>query len=216
MRGSGKLITFEGIEGCGKTTQVDLACRMLEARGLAHLRTREPGGTRIGAKIREILLDPENRNLAALPELLLYAADRAQHVQEKIMPALKRGAVVLCDRYTDATLAYQGYGRGLDRSLIGTLNQMATNGIRPALTLFIDVPVTVGLGRAVRRNHQEGVAHREGRFEEETVSFHTRVREGYLALAALEPDRIKRVDGNRSPEETHHQILSLIEPLLAN
>ncbi len=216
MRGSGKLITFEGIEGCGKTTQVDLACRMLAARGLAHLRTREPGGTRIGVAVRKILLDPKNRHLAAAAELLLYAADRAQHVQEKIVPALESGAVVICDRFTDATLAYQGYGRGLDRLMIETLNQMATGGICPALTLFIDVPVTVGLARAVQRNHQEGVSDTEGRFEEEAVSFHTRVREGYLALTASEPDRVKRIDGNRSPEETHQQILSLMEPLLAN
>jgi dTMP kinase len=216
MRGSGKLITFEGIEGCGKTTQVDLACRMLEKRGLPHLRTREPGGTRIGSEIRKILLDPQNRNLAAAAELLLYAADRAQHVQEQIVPALEKGAVVLCDRYTDATLAYQGFGRGLDRPMIETLNRMATGGLRPALTLFIDVPVTVGLARAIQRNDQDGLADTEGRFEEEAVSFHTRVREGYLALTASEPARVKRVDGNRSPEETHQQILSLIEPLLVN
>ncbi len=216
MRGSGKLITFEGIEGCGKTTQVELACRMMAARGVAHLRTREPGGTRIGVEIRKILLDPKNGHLSAAAELLLYAADRAQHVQETIVPALEDGTVVLCDRFTDATLAYQGYGRGLDRLMIQSLNQMATGGIRPALTLFIDVPVTVGLARAVQRNHQEGVAETAGRFEKEAVSFHTRVREGYLALTVSEPDRVKRVDGNRSPEETHQQVLSFIESLLAN
>jgi dTMP kinase len=206
----GKLITFEGIEGCGKTTQTDLICRLLDSRGKAYVRTREPGGTPVGEAIRAILLDPKNRNLTDMTELLLYVADRAQHIVERILPALNQGVLVLCDRFMDATLAYQGYGRGLNRSRIMELNALATNGLKPDLTLLIDLPAEVGLNRAMERNQQKGIADFEGRFEEEALVFHERVREGYLRLAEEEPERFRIVDGTRSPEEAHSQILSLM------
>ncbi len=208
----GKLITFEGIEGCGKTTQVDRACLWLEGRGRSFLRTREPGGTEIGRQIRKILLDTKNRALDAMTELMLYAADRAQHVREGILPALERGDWVLCDRFTDATLAYQGDGRGLDKETIATLNDMATGGLKPELTLLIDLPVEVGLSRAIRRNHQEGLTAAEGRFEAEEAAFHDRVRSGYLRMAEAEPDRFRIVDGAGSPDEIHREILSYLSP----
>jgi len=210
----GKLITFEGIEGCGKTTQVDRACRWLERQGRSFLRTREPGGTEIGRQIRKILLDTKNQALDAMTELLLYAADRAQHVRELIRPALLRGDWVLCDRFADATLAYQGDGRGLDRETIATLNGMATGGVQPDLTLLIDLPVEVGLSRAIRRNHQEGLTTAEGRFEAEETAFHDRVRRGYLRMAEAEPERFRLLDGTRSLDEIHRQILSLLSSYL--
>ena len=210
----GKFITFEGIEGCGKTTQVELICRELDSRGVDYIRTREPGGTQIGEQVRSILLNPKNQELAPTAELLLYLADRAQHIAEKILPALGQGMIVLCDRYMDATLAYQGYGRGLDRVEILELNRLATDGLKPDATFLIDLPVETGLSRATRRNDETGKAHTEGRFEEEDLTFHNRVREGYLALADMEPERFKIVDGSQNPEETCRQILSLIDSLL--
>jgi dTMP kinase len=210
----GKFITFEGIEGCGKTTQVDLICGELDSRGKSFLRTREPGGTRIGGEIRKILLDPQNKDLDEMTELLLYLADRAQHIAEKILPTLDKGVPVICDRFMDATLAYQGYGRGLDCSRILEMNHAATSGLKPDLTLLIDLPAEKGLERAMKRNRETGAAYSEGRFEEEELSFHNRVREGYLHLAEMDPERFKIVDGDQSPEETCRQILSLIDPLL--
>lgn len=210
----GKLITFEGIEGCGKTTQVDRTCHWLERQGRPFLQTREPGGTEIGRQIRKILLDTRNRTLDAMTELLLYAADRAQHVRERIRPALEHGEWVLCDRFTDATLAYQGEGRGLDRQTIATLNEMAAGGVKPDLTLLIDLPVQVGLSRAIRRNHQEGLTAAEGRFEAEETAFHDRVRRGYLRMAEAEPKRFRLLDGNRDPDEIHREILSLLSHYL--
>lgn len=210
----GKLITFEGIEGSGKTTQMDFICRELDARGKAYARTREPGGTRIGAQIRKILLDPENSDLADKTELLLYLADRAQHISERIRPALEQGVLVLCDRFSDATLAYQGYGRGLNRSQILELDRIATEGLKPDLTVLIDLPIETGLARARQRNREEGVTGSEGRFEEEEADFHRTVREAYRHLAELEPERFRLVDGSGSVDETHRQILSLIDPLL--
>ena len=209
-----KFITFEGIEGCGKTTQIDLACQALERRDILFLRTREPGGTGIGEQIRKILLAPRNNDLVDLCELLLYAADRAQHVREKIRTALEDGISVLCDRYTDATVAYQGFGRGLEGSTIETLNQIATGGLKPDRTFLIDVAVEAGLGRAIRRNLQAGVGDSEGRFEEETVAFHRRVRDGYHHLAELEPERFTIIDGSGSPEEIHRRIWSHLTLLL--
>lgn len=210
----GKLITFEGIEGCGKTTQIELICHELDSRGKTYVRTREPGGTRIGEEIRRILLDPQNNDIADLTELFLYMADRAQHFVDRIWPALNQGAFVLCDRFTDATLAYQGYGRGLNLSHILELNHIATSGRKPDLTLLIDLPAETGLARAMQRNREAGIADLEGRFEEEKIAFHNSVREGYLKLAELEPERVRVVDGSRSPQETLQQILSLMDPLL--
>ncbi len=184
----GCFITFEGIEGCGKTTQLKLLARHLEQRGLAVKVTREPGGYPIADQVRNILLDATNRTMEPMAELFLYAAARAQHVAEVIKPALESGAVVLCDRFTDATIAYQGYGRGLNRPVIDELNRLATHGVSPDMTVLLDCPVAVGLERAFTRiNSTRGA--REERFELEAAEFHLQVRDGYLQLARQEPDR---------------------------
>lgn len=194
-------ITFEGIEGCGKTTQMRILAKRLEALGNSVTTTREPGGCPIADKIRGILLDAENSALVPLAELLLYAAARAQHVAEIVTPALATGQVVLCDRFTDATLAYQGYGRALDRETIDRLNEMATGGVRPDLTVLLDCPVETGLERAMARINSTAGA-REERFELETMEFHRRVRDGYLQLAAREPERFVVIDGAAGVEDT--------------
>ena len=194
-------ITFEGIEGCGKTTQMKILAKRLETLGTGVTTTREPGGCTIADKIRGILLDAENSALVPLAELLLYAAARAQHVAEVVTPALAAGRVVLCDRFTDATLAYQGYGRELDRKTIDRLNELATAGIRPDLTVLLDCPIEVGLERAMTRiNSTDGA--REERFELEAREFHRRVRDGYLQLAAREPKRFVVINGAAGGEET--------------
>ncbi len=189
----GCFITIEGIEGCGKTTQVRLLARRLKEEGHRVKVTREPGGCPIADQVRSILLNADNRAMTPLTELLLYAAARAQHVREVVTPALEAGEIVLCDRFTDATIAYQGHGRGLDLDVIRRLNQLATGGVRPDLTLLLDCPAETGLKRAISRiNNSKGP--REERFELESLRFHERVREGYLALAAKEPERFVTID----------------------
>jgi dTMP kinase len=201
----GLFITLEGIEGCGKSTQVRLLSEALKERGLDCAITREPGGTPIGGKIREILLNPDHKGMAPEAELLLYAADRAQHVREVIKPSIDGGKVVICDRFTDATLAYQGFGRGLDMALINELNRIASLGIRPDLTLLLDCPVEMGIKRAVERNSKRGHI-RDDRFEREALGFHRRVRDGYLAIAEKEPERVKVMDASRDVETVHREI----------
>ena len=189
-------ITFEGIEGCGKTTQVKLLAEELFRQGHRVTLTREPGGCAIADKIRAILLDAENAALTPLSELLLYAAARSQHLNDAVRPALAAGDIVICDRFTDATVAYQGYGRGLDLDLIGQLNTLATNGLAPDLTILMDCPVAVGLGRALSRiNGTPGP--KEERFERESQRFHEAVRAGYLTLARQEPTRFAVIDADR-------------------
>lgn len=201
-------ITFEGVEGCGKTTQVALLASELRRRGLSILQTREPGGSPVGADIRRILL-AEGRNLTAAAELLLYGAERAEHVAQVIVPALRRGDWVLCDRYGDATRAYQAFGRGLARELVEAVHSLATSGLEPDLTLWIKVPVEASLARARRRNlnHPAG----EGRFEAEELAFHERVASGYAALAAQYHQRILEVDGEGTSEEVASRVLRLVE-----
>lgn len=194
-------ITFEGIEGCGKTTQESRLAESLAKMGYPVVVTREPGGCSIAEQIRAILLDAGNRAMVPLAELLLYAAARAQHVEEVIRPALDSGKIVICDRFTDATAAYQGYGRSLDLELIGGLNRLATGGVVPDLTILLDCPEEVGLSRAMARiNATEGA--REERFEQESLAFHRMVREGYLRLAAAETERYLILDGTRGIAET--------------
>jgi len=194
-------ITFEGIEGCGKTTQESRLSEILAEKGYPVVVTREPGGCAIAEQIRAILLDAENRALVPLAELLLYAAARAQHVEEVIRPALAADKIVICDRFTDATAAYQGYGRSLDIALIGELNRLATGGITPDLTILLDCPEEVGLSRAMARiNSMQGA--REERFELESLRFHRAVRDGYLRLAAAEPNRFAVLDGTLGIGET--------------
>jgi dTMP kinase len=197
----GFFITFEGIEGCGKSTQVRLAAEGLARAGHEVVVTREPGGCPIADAIRAILLDARNCDMVPMAELLLYAAARAQHVAEVIEPALAAGKIVLCDRFTDSTLAYQGFGRKLDRELISRLNAMAAGSIKPDLTLVLDCPVEMGLARAMARINASSAA-REERFEQESLLFHERIRDGFLSLAAAEPARFVVLDGGRGIEET--------------
>lgn len=195
----GYFITFEGVEGCGKTTQIRLLSGFLSDRGMDVVLTREPGGCPIADKIRAILLDAENRALAPLAELMLYAAARAQHVTEVISPALAEGNIVLCDRFCDATVAYQSFGRGIDRGIIDTLNFHALQGVKPDLTVLVDCDPVIGLERA-RRRIEASSGPREERFELEALAFHQRVRAGYLQLAAAEPDRFLIINGSDSIE----------------
>jgi len=202
-------ITFEGIEGCGKTTQIGLLSRQLEGDGHAVTVTREPGGCPVADQIRNILLDANNHAITPLTELLLYAAARAQHTAEVVKPALDAGAIVLCDRFTDATIAYQGYGRKLDLAAINQLNKMATGGIRPDMTLLLDCPAETGLKRAICRINSAPGA-REERFELESLQFHQRVRQGYLCLAQQEPERFVIIDAAAGIPETEKAIAAAV------
>lgn len=210
----GQFITFEGVEGCGKTTQIRLLAEALRQKGKSVTLTREPGGCPISDKIRHILLDAENSAMTPLAELLLYAAARAQHIAEVIAPALESGAVVLCDRFTDATVAYQGYGRALDFQRIMQLNSMVASEYRPDLTILLDCPAETGLKRALDRieksSAENAAALREERFEKESIEFHKRVREGYLSLAARESDRFLVMDGSKGIAETAEAILGTV------
>lgn len=205
----GFFITFEGIEGCGKSTQLRLAAARLTAAGHGVVVTREPGGCPIADAIRAILLDAGNSAMVPMTELLLYGAARAQHVAEVVEPALAAGKIVLCDRFTDSTLVYQGYGRDLDRELIARLNTLAAGSIRPDLTIVLDCSVEVGLARAMTRISAASTA-REERFEQESLLFHERIRDGFLSLAAAEPRRFVVLDGSRGIEETEALVTEVI------
>lgn len=207
-----KLITCEGVEGSGKSTQILHLAAHLCQQGKEVVVTREPGGCPIADDIRRILLDPSNLQLCAKAELLLYAAARAQHVEEIIRPALAKGAIVLCDRYIDATIAYQGFGRGLDLTLIEHLNQVASGGLIPDLTLLFDLPVEMGLKRALARN---AVAlEDEGRFEAESLAFHQRVRAGYLQCASQQ-GRFTIVDATGTPAQVTERMAGIVDAFLA-
>jgi dTMP kinase len=193
-------VTFEGVEGSGKSTQIGRLCAALEAAGRDVVVTRQPGGCELGRTLRAILLSQKTAGLSDRAELFLYLADRAQHVDAVIRPALAAGKVVVCDRYTDSTVAYQGHGRGLDPALLAGLNEVAVAGCRPDLTLLLDLDPAVGLGRAMARNAAAGTVESEGRFEAEHLSFHNRVRQGYQTLAAAEPGRFAVIDATGSPD----------------
>jgi dTMP kinase len=210
---TGTFITFEGIEGSGKSTQIALLANYLSARGIRNVLTREPGGTLIGDQVRKILLDPANRSLDPTAELLLYAASRAQHLREIILPALANGMIVLCDRFSDATLAYQGYGRGLDIEMIRSLDRIVTTGMRPDLTILFDIEAGMGIARARGRNNSLGL-EAEARFENEELVFHDRVRQGYLKLVAREPDRIRIVDASGTSEAVQEQVRKIVDERL--
>jgi len=194
-------ITFEGMEGCGKSTQAKLLARAL---GPDVVLTQEPGGTAIGRAIRQLLLDPANRAMSPEAEVLLFFADRAQHVAQVIRPALAAGRTVISTRYVDTSLAYQGYGRGLDLDRIRAVAVLATGGLRPDLTLFFDLPLEVGLARVVRRGVRD-------RLESEVREFHERVRNGYLELAAAEPDRWIRIDASGSEADVEARTRAAVE-----
>ncbi|NIS74513.1 MAG: dTMP kinase [Deltaproteobacteria bacterium] len=196
-------LSFEGIEGSGKSTQVKLLADHLKSKGYSVLTTEEPGGTGIGHKIRALLLDTKN-HMDALTELLLYNASRAQHIREIIYPALTGKKVVITDRFSDSTLAYQGYARGLDSAIIKTLDDIVTPDLKPFLTFLLDLDVEEGL----RRNRK---VNKEDRFELETVDFHKRVRKGYLHIASEEPNRIKVIPASGSIREIYLQIIDILE-----
>ncbi len=191
-------ITFEGPDGCGKTTQARLLAEYLESRGVPVLLTREPGGTPISEQIRQVLLSTRNLAMRAETEALLFSAARAQIVTELIRPALAAGKIVLCDRYADSTLAYQGYGLGLDLDLLRAITRFATGGLAPDLTFYVDVPAEIGLAR-----RQRG---KTNRLDQKDVEYHARVRAGYLELARAEPQRWVVVDGTRSVQVVQREI----------
>jgi len=207
-------ITFEGIEGTGKSTQIALLKARLEAMGRRVRLTCEPGGSRIGAELRRVLLSLENRDLCPRTELFLYLADRAQHVAQVVRPALAKGEIVLCDRFADSTVAYQAYGRGLDAELLHGLNTLAVDGLWPDLTILLDIDPEVGLTRAVSRNKAEGKTVAEGRFEAESLAFHSRVRQGYKTWAQRFPERIKLVDASGGEDEIAAAVRALVESRL--
>lgn len=207
-----RFITFEGGDGTGKTTQLKALQQYLLTRGRSPVCTREPGGTALGKLIRQVLLEVGRQPIASPTELFLYLADRGQHVQEVILPALERGEIVLCDRYTDSTMAYQGYGRGIDLDLLRQFNGIADRGVRPELTLLFDCPVEVGLARTGRRQLEvAGDARREDRFEREKIEFHERVRGGFLELARAEPQRFRIIDASRSIEEVARGVRAIAD-----
>jgi dTMP kinase len=205
----GRFITFEGIDGSGKTTQLRLLGKWLRERGRQTVETVEPGGTEIGQQVRKILLDPANSDIHPRTELLLYFASRAQNVEQVIRPALAEGSLVLCDRFTDSTLVYQGCGRGLDANIILELDRIACHGLTPDITLLIDIDIATSLSRARRRNERAGRA--EARIDEESEAFHERVRRGYLALAEREAGRFIVIDGCASAGEVALRIREALE-----
>jgi len=197
-------ITFEGPDGSGKTTQIRLLARWLRARGREVALTREPGGTDIGDQIRDVLHNPLNADMIALTEILLYSADRAQHVAQLIQPALAAGKIVISDRYADSTLAYQGYGRGLDLDALRAITTFATGGLTPDLSLYLDISSQAGLDRR-RLGGGEW-----NRLDAEALEFHQRVRAGYLELVAREPERWEIIDADRSVDKVQAEIRGLI------
>ncbi len=207
MSGAGRFITIEGIEGAGKSTCMQVAAERIRARGLGLLETREPGGTPLGEALRELLLGHRHEGMADDTELLLMFAARAEHLRRRIEPALAAGDWVLCDRFTDATYAYQGAGRGIPESRIATLEQWVQGDLRPHLTLLMDLPVAQGLERAGRRSAPD-------RFERQTLDFFERVRQGYLAIAAREPQRVKVVDASRDLERVAADIRRLVDDFI--
>ena len=207
-------ITLEGIEGSGKTTQIGHLAEYLRSRGRQCVFTREPGGTAIGTKIRSILLDPASKNMVPQAELLLYLADRAQHIQTVIEPALAGGKTVLCDRFFDATVVYQGYARQLDVDFIRHLHELLFQGLTPALTLLLDLSPRIGLSRAWKQLDNGQRTGGESRFEEEKLAFHQKVRSGYLELARLEPERIRVVDAARGEAAVREDIFAILDAVL--
>lgn len=203
---SGKFIVFEGVEGSGKTTQIKLCSQWLESLGFSVVVTRQPGGTELGLYLRQLLLESQD-NIGAVTELLLYAADRSQHVITQLKPNLAQDKIILCDRYTDSTIAYQGYGRGLDLQLISQINAIATCGLESDLTLWLDLDVEIGLSR----KRGDGQIDR---IEQETIEFHRRVQQGYQELHADHPQKIIRIDASLTKEALQQQIqATLIERL---
>jgi len=203
----GKFITFEGIDGSGKTSQMEAAVEYLQSQGIFPIITREPGGTKIGEKIRDILLDTRNREMLPQTEALLYAASRAQHVKEVILPALMKGKWVVCDRFLDASLAYQGVARDIGIQRIYEINRLATGDLKPHLTLLLDIKPEIAAGRKT--------SQKSDRLEREGLVFYEKVRQGYLMLAEAEPQRIKVIDGEKSFEMVKEEIIRVLDEFLS-
>ena len=206
----GVFISFEGIEGCGKSTQIQFLADTLRSHGREVVMTREPGGTALGQILRKLLLEPITP-LALGAEVLMMLADRAQHIQEVIAPALNANQLVLCDRFLDSTIAYQGYGRKIDLSLLAQINTFACGGYVPALTFLLDVPVAEGLRRAQKRRGNETADH----FEVESVAFHERVRDGFLSVARAEPHRVRVLDSTRPLDVVRQEIAAIVQQRFA-
>lgn len=206
---NGTLISFEGPEGAGKSSVLEAILPLLEEKGIPFITTREPGGVDIAEKIRQVILDPDHTSMDAKTELLLYIASRRQHLVERVLPALAAGKVVLMDRFIDSSVAYQGYGRGLSVEAIEWLNQFATDGLKPDLTLYFDLDVEEGLAR-IARNHEREV----NRLDLEGLELHQKVRQGYLALAEKEPERIVKIDASQPFEAVLADVLTILKKRL--
>lgn len=206
---NGTLISFEGPEGAGKSSILEAILPLLEEKGIPYITTREPGGVDIAEKIRQVILDPDHTSMDAKTELLLYIASRRQHLVERVLPALAAGKVVLMDRFIDSSVAYQGYGRGLSVEDIEWLNQFATDGLKPDLTLYFDLNVEEGLARIARNQERE-----VNRLDLEGLELHHKVRQGYLALAEKEPERIVKIDASQSFETVLADVLTILEKRL--
>jgi len=207
----GKFITFEGIDGSGKSTQLRMLANELRVRGFNVLPTSEPGGTPLGRRLREAFLETEE-NVAPLAELLLFAADRAQHVNFLVKPALAEGKIVISDRYADATFAYQGAGRGFSESTVNQVIELATDGLKPDLTLFFDLPIEKAV---LRTNNRTDAGEQKNRMDKETAGFYARVREGYLKIAANEPERFRVVHAEGSPSEVQVRVVEIVTKFLS-
>jgi dTMP kinase len=216
VRSKGKFITFEGLDGVGKSTQMENLARWLRERGIDVITTREPGGTELGQKLRTVLLSSRTSGLSPLAELALMFADRAQHIDEQILPSLNRGQWVLCDRFTDSSEAYQGGGRGLGSQIVLELHTALCRDIKPDLTVLMLTNLEHSLNRARRRNREQSRENEddENRFEEESRAFHKRVLEAYLAIAEREPKRVVRVDAKDPIATVHEKIVAIVQERL--
>ena len=203
---NGTLISFEGPEGAGKSSVLKAVLPLLEEKGIPFITTREPGGVDIAEKIRQVILDPDHTSMDAKTELLLYIASRRQHLVERVLPALAAGKIVLMDRFIDSSVAYQGYGRGLSVEDIEWLNQFATDGLKPDLTLYFDLDVEEGLARIAKNQERE-----VNRLDLEGLELHQKVRQGYLALSEKEPERIVKIDASQSFEAVFADVLAVLE-----
>ena len=207
----GRFITFEGGDGAGKSTQIQLLKHYLVSQGKTCLSTREPGGTSLGKLLRQILLEAGSRSIGSRTELFLYLADRAQHAHEVIAPAIAQGKIVLSDRHSDSTVAYQGYGRGIDLRLLVRLNEIASGGLSPDITFLLDCPVELGLSRTAQRKSEAAKLKGNDRFENENLEFHKKVRQGFLELARAETARFYIIDASRSEQQVFAAIKEVID-----
>ncbi|HEY0755427.1 MAG TPA: dTMP kinase [Ktedonobacteraceae bacterium] len=211
---TGKLISFEGLDGAGKTTQIELLTRWLDKRGVAYLNTREPGGTPLGVELRHLLFERDELNITPLAEAFLFQADRAQHFSTLVLPALEAGTLVITDRCFDASIAYQGFARNVGPELVAKLSLIATQGHIPDLTILLDLNPEVVSRRIDPANDQSGLRAAPSRFDSESEVFHQRVRQGFRLIARAHPARIKVLEAARTAAEIHREIVGLVEPLL--